>query len=97
MSTSVRGWLKQSQIRRRNEGVNVKAEESRVSSRLIEVVSSLPSSRLIKPFYIWPCFNCQTDVTISRNTFLQLESRTLLGIKCHDCLSPKGDTLMLVA
>lgn len=96
MSSSVRGWLKNTQIKRRNHGVNV-TPETNGTSRRTEVVSALPASRLIKPIYIWPCFNCHADVAVSRKTFLQLDARTLFGVQCPDCLSPKGDTMKAVA
>ena len=59
--------------------------------RLVEVVSVVPSTgvRLVKVHFVWPCFNCKRTLHVNRDTFQQLESRVLLGIKCHTCLDPK--------
>lgn len=60
------------------------------TERLIEVVKVFPptGARLVRVHFVWPCFNCRKPLEVGRDTFQQLESRTLLGIKCGTCLEP---------
>ena len=68
-----------------------KRNKSLSQQRLVEVVSVVPATgvRLVKVHFVWPCFNCKRTLHVNRDTFQQLESKVLLGIKCHTCLDPK--------
>lgn len=62
-------------------------------NRLVKVVKRIPEeSQLVRVSYIWPCFNlCGSIVQVDRQTFSMLENKTLLGVKCSNCLTPPAE------
>ena len=67
-----------------------KRNKSLSRERLVEMVKVFPptSERLTRVHFVWPCFNCHAMLSVNRDTFQQLESRVLLGLKCSTCLEP---------
>lgn len=39
-----------------------------------------------KRWWVWPCFNCKTEVQIDGRTWGKLDAGLLKGIKCPKCL-----------
>ena len=66
------------------------------NGRLTETVLAFPDGpRLVKVHFIWPCFNCGASTEVDRQTFQLLESKSLLGVPCRDCLTIPPDNNML--
>ena len=62
-----------------------------MKNNLVQGVLTFPPS-IEKVVFMWPCWNCGTPFKVSRNTFHQLETKTLLGVKCPTCLTPSPDS-----
>lgn len=60
------------------------------TSNLIQFPSD--PSEAFQLVFVWPCFNCHSPMEVDQETFRQLETKQLLGLKCPGCLKPPPES-----